>query len=443
MKKVALKFLLVPLATIPVLTTIISCNGQNNSQLFTQRLSTLDRYNTSLKNFDLTTDAINFLNDVDHNGLNGKRYIIENAQVLFNRFDVNQITISNIDNFNAKLNESDHSQIQVDFDLININVNNDNSKPNLKETKNFKFTFNIGGFLANDQNIRLEEHIKQINQNFKAGKYYLVNPKISSTLPLGDDQTFETITDKLSASDLLTFIGNFNKVGGFRYQVKDFTNHDRVLSFKLSISDLSQELETDLLTFYSPSKIFDNFVLTTDLVSPNKNVEILDQTKAISVGAPTGGTNPLVTVSNQRDAIKTYLEKQWFGNNAGTNKKIEVSNGIFYFSLSGNTNTYFNRVFGKNWKDVFSTDNPDFNQINLLIVGFKLNEKIPNITDNQIATFEFVPEYIQFSWKGYQPSWLTGNAHRIMLNDFKDKNKIELKVKNTKTGTSGELVDIA
>ena len=63
MKKTALKFLVVPLATIPVLTTIISCNGQNNPQTFTQRLSTLDRYNTSLKNFDLTTDAINFLND--------------------------------------------------------------------------------------------------------------------------------------------------------------------------------------------------------------------------------------------------------------------------------------------------------------------------------------------------------------------------------------------
>lgn len=439
MKKAALKFLLVPLATTPVLTTIISCNSQNNPQVFTQRLSTLDRYNTSLKNFDLTTDAINFLNDVDHNGLNGKRYIIENAQVLFNRFDVNQITISNIDNFNAKLNESDHSQIQVDFDLININVNNDNSKPNLKETKNFKFTFNIGGFLANDQNIRLEEHIKQINQNFKAGKYYLVNPKISSTLPLGDDQTFETITDKLSVSDLLTFIGNFNKVGGFRYQVKDFTNQDRVLSFKLSISDLSQELETDLLTFYSPSKIFDNFVLTTGLVSPNKNVEILDKDKAINVGNPTSAGN--VTVSNQRDAIKTYLQKQWFGDKAGT-KKIEVNNGIFYFSLSANTNTYFNRVFGKNWKDVFSTDNVDFNQINLLIVGFKLNEKIPNTTDNEIATFEFVPEYIQFSWKDYQPSWLTGNAHRIMLNDFKEENKIELKVKNTKTGNSGDLVNI-
>ena len=436
MKKTALKFLVVPLATIPVLTTIISCNGQNNSQTFTQRLSTLDRYNTSLKNFDLTTDAINFLND--ENGLNGKRYIIENAQVLFQTFDVNQITISNIDNFNAKPNEADSSQIQVDFDLINIKVNDDNTKSNLKETKNFKFTFNIGGFLANDQNIRLEEHVKQINQNFKAGKYYLVNPKISSTLPLGDDQTFETITEKLSASDLLTFIGNFNKVGGFRYQVKDFTNHDRVLSFKLSISDLSQELETDLLTFYSPSKIFDNFVLTTDLVSPNKNVEILDQTKAIALGnGTTGGT----TVDKQRDAIKTYLQKKWFGTN-GTNKKIDVKNGIFSFSLSENTNSYFSRVFGKNWKEVFSTENVDLNQTTLLIVGFKLNEKIPNITDDQVATFEFVPEYIQFSWKGYQPSWLTGGAHRIMLNDFKEENKIELKVKNTKTGTPGELVDI-
>ena len=439
MKKAALKFLVVPLATIPVLTTIISCNGQNNPQTFTQRLSTLDRYNTSLKNFDLTTDAINFLND--ENGLNGKRYIIENAQVLFQTFDVNQITISNIDNFNAKPNEADSSQIQVDFDLINIKVNDDNTNPNLKETKNFKFTFNIGGFLANDQNIRLEEHVKQINQNFKAGKYYLVNPKISSTLPLGDDQTFETITEKLSASDLLTFIGNFNKVGGFRYQVKDFTNHDRVLSFKLSISDLSQELETDLLTFYSPSKIFDNFVLTTDLVSPNKNVEILDKNKAIALGNGTTGGSGTTTVDKQRDAIKTYLQKKWFGNNAGT-KRIEVSNGIFYFSLSANTNTYFNRVFGKNWKDVFSTDNVDFNQTNLLIVAFKLNEKIPNTTDNQIATFEFVPEYIQFSWKDYQPSWLTGNAHRIMLNDFKEENKIELKVKNVKTGASGELVDI-
>ena len=438
MKKAALKFLVVPLATIPVLTTIISCNGQNNPQTFTQRLSTLDRYNTSLKNFDLTTDAINFLND--ENGLNGKRYIIENAQVLFQTFDVNQITISNIDNFNAKPNEADSSQIQVDFDLINIKVNDDNTKSNLKETKNFKFTFNIGGFLANDQNIRLEEHVKQINQNFKAGKYYLVNPKISSTLPLGDDQTFETITEKLSASDLLTFIGNFNKVGGFRYQVKDFTNHDRVLSFKLSISDLSQELETDLLTFYSPSKIFDNFVLTTDLVSPNKNVEILDKDKAIGVGAPTtGGPNPLVTVNNQRDAIKSYLQKQWF---KGPSKNIDLNNGVFSFSLSEKTNSYFSRVFGKNWKDVFSTENVDFNQINLLIVAFKLNEKIPNTTDNQVATFEFVPEYIQFSWKGYQPSWLTGGAHRIMLNDFKEENKIELKVKNTKTGASGDLVNI-
>lgn len=436
MKKAALKFLVVPLATIPVLTTIISCNGQNNPQTFTQRLSTLDRYNTSLKNFDLTTDAINFLND--ENGLNGKRYIIENAQVLFQTFDVTQITISNIDNFNAKLNEADSSQIQVDFDLINIKVNDDNTNPNLKETKNFKFTFNIGGFLANDQNIRLEEHIKQINQNFKAGKYYLVNPKISSTLPLGDDQTFETITEKLSASDLLTFIGNFNKVGGFRYQVKDFTNHDRVLSFKLSISDLSQELETDLLTFYSPSKIFDNFVLTTDLVSPNKNVEILDKDKAINVGNGTTGGGS-ATIDKQRDAIKTYLQKQWF---KGTTKNIESKNGVFFFSLSANTNTYFNRVFGKNWKDVFSTDNVDFNQINLLIVAFKLNEKIPNTADNQIATFEFVPEYIQFSWKDYQPSWLTGNAHRIMLNDFKEENKIELKVKNTKTGNSGDLVNI-
>lgn len=441
MKKAALKFLVVPLATIPVLTTIISCNGQNNPQTFTQRLSTLDRYNTSLKNFDLTTDAINFLNDADHNGLNGKRYIIENAQVLFNTFDVNQITTSNIDNFNAKLNEADSSQIQVDFDLINIKVNDDNTKSNLKETKNFKFTFNIGGFLANDQNIRLEEHVKQINQNFKAGKYYLVNPKISSTLPLGDDQTFETITEKLSASDLLTFIGNFNKVGGFRYQVKDFTNHDRVLSFKLSISDLSQELETDLLTFYSPSKIFDNFVLTTDLVSPNKNVEILDKNKAIGVGTPTtgGGANPLVTVNNQRDAIKSYLQKQWF---KGASKNIDLNNGVFSFSLSEKTNSYFSRVFGKNWKDVFSTENVDLNQTTLLIVGFKLNEKIPNTTDNEIATFEFVPEYIQFSWKGYQPSWLTGGAHRIMLNDFKEENKIELKVKNTKTGTSGDLVNI-
>lgn len=436
MKKAALKFLVVPLATIPVLTTIISCNGQNNPQTFTQRLSTLDRYNTSLKNFDLTTDAINFLND--ENGLNGKRYIIENAQVLFQTFDVNQITISNIDNFNAKPNEADSSQIQVDFDLINIKVNDDNTNPNLKETKNFKFTFNIGGFLANDQNIRLEEHVKQINQNFKAGKYYLVNPKISSTLPLGDDQTFETITEKLSASDLLTFIGNFNKVGGFRYQVKDFTNHDRVLSFKLSISDLSQELETDLLTFYSPSKIFDNFVLTTDLVRPNKNVEILDKDKAINVGNGTTGGGS-TTIDKQRDAIKAYLQKQWF---KGTTKNIESKNGVFFFSLSANTNTYFNRVFGKNWKDVFSTDNVDFNQINLLIVAFKLNEKIPNTADNQIATFEFVPEYIQFSWKDYQPSWLTGNAHRIMLNDFKEENKIELKIKNTKTGTSGDLVNI-
>lgn len=441
------KILLISSSTLALalpLGLTISCNTQQQTSQLAKPLKPIDRNSSVLSTFDFVSDAAKFLMETKNNvvALEGKRFISDNAKTLFDNSNLKIIDLNAIEEFRAQENPVKKSELQVSF-LLNHDIVNPDQASQLAENQPEKpankvaYTFNIGGFSVQETEINLKTYVNQINLNYQAGKYYLINPKVSSTKPLADDLTFDTIS--ANPSDLIPFIGGFHKLDGFRYQIKDFKKENRTLQFKFLVSDWNQTMETELLTFYSPSRIFDNFVATTPLTAPNQNVKINDDKKAIALSEKD------IDISKQKTAITKYLEKQWFKTNNGQ-KTISFKDGIYYFSLSRNTNSYFNKVFGLNWSDVFSTSVRDFNNVTQIIVAFKLNEKNRNTTKDEIATFEFVPEYLQFSWDAAaKPAWLTNgnNSHRFSLADFKDINKVEVSVKNNENGaTKGDLVNI-
>lgn len=421
----------------------ISCNNQQQTSQLAKPLKPIDRNSSVLSTFDFVSDAAKFLMETKNNvvALEGKRFISDNAKTLFDNSNLKTIDLNAIEEFRAQENPVKKSELQVSF-LLNHDIVNPDQASQLAENQPEKpankvaYTFNIGGFSVQETEINLKTYVNQINLNYQAGKYYLINPKVSSTKPLADDLTFDTIS--ANPSDLIPFIGGFHKLDGFRYQIKDFKKENRTLQFKFLVSDWNQTMETELLTFYSPSRIFDNFVATTPLTAPNQNVKINDENKAIALSEQSAD------LTKQKNAIIEYLKKQWFNKN--NNKSISFANGFYYFSLNQKTNSYFNKVFGLNWSDIFSTSVRDFNNVTQIIVAFKLNEKNRNTTKDEIATFDFVPEYLQFSWDAAaKPAWLTNgnNSHRFSLIDFKEINKVEVSVKNNENGaTKGDLVNI-
>lgn len=440
------KILLISSSTLALalpLGLTISCNTEQQTSQLAKPLKPIDRNSSVLSTFDFVSDAVKFLMETKNDvvALEGKRFISDNAKTLFDNSNLKTIDLNAIEEFSAKENPVKKSELQVSF-LLNHDIVNPDQASQLAENQSEKpankvaYTFNIGGFSVQETEINLKTYVNQINLNYQAGKYYLINPKVSSTKPLADDLTFDTIS--ANSSDLIPFIGGFHKLDGFRYQIKDFKKENRTLQFKFLVSDWNQTMETELLTFYSPSRIFDNFVATTPLTAPNQNVKINDDKKAIALSEQSAD------LTKQKNAIIEYLKKQWFNNN--NNKSISFANGFYYFSLNQKTNSYFNKVFGLNWSDVFSTTVRDFNNVTQIIVAFKLNEKNRNTTKDEIATFEFVPEYLQFSWDAAaKPAWLTNgnNSHRFSLADFKDINKVEVSVKNNENGaTKGDLVNI-
>ena len=103
---------------------------------------------------------------------------------------------------------------------------------------------------------------------------------------------------------LIPYINGFKKEPNVNYKVVDFTNENRILQFKLTLSKDKESATTNFLVFKSYSKIFDDFILTTPLIAPTQNVEIKNQNQAINLG------NSTINEQNQKTAINKYLEKQ-------------------------------------------------------------------------------------------------------------------------------------
>ena len=110
-------------------------------------------------------------------------------------------------------------------------------------------------------------------------------------------------------------------------------------------------------------------------------------------------------------------------------------------ALSKNRNSSFNKIFGKNWSDVFATTNSHFNNINQIVIGFKIQEFMSNTSADGVATFVFMPQYVQFSWEqDKKPLWVA-QSQRVNISSLTE-NRVELRVKNTATPAKGELVNI-
>ena len=420
------------------LAVVFSCSNQNTSteQVLVKQLRQINkRQNNVLKNFLFADQAVEYLNTSNGNVLafNGKKFIFDNAAELFAQ--TMPIEIDKISEFQAQKSQKDSTVVEVSFQM-ETNLN-----PNLKATTQTKienYGFKIVGFASQENPLDVQVLANKINEDFKNGKYNLINPNQGAASVLIDDDTFAKLPK--DAEQLIPYINGFKKEPNVNYKVVDFTNENRILQFKLTLSKEKESATTNFLVFKSYSKIFDDFVLTTPLIAPTQNVEIKNQNQAINLG------NSTINEQNQKTAINKYLEKQWSFSSAGTSKQITKLNNtnIFIFSLNQKTNTLFNKVFGRNWNDLFpNNSNSDFRLVNQIIVGFELKAKKSSVAMDDIVIFEYLPRFIQFSWSlDNKPGWLVkSTSHRTDITQVQSSQLIELSVKNSTSGTPGDLTN--
>ena len=419
------------------LAVVFSCSNQNSSteQVLVKQLRQINkRQNNVLKNFLFADQAVEYLNTSNGNVLafNGKKFIFDNAAELFAQ--TMPIEIDKISEFQAQKSQEDSTVVEVSFQMET------NLSPNLKATAQTKienYGFKIVGFASQENPLDVQVLANKINEDFKNGKYNLINPNQGADSVLIDDETFAKLPK--DAEQLIPYINGFKKEANVNYKVVDFTNENRILQFKLTLSKDKESATTNFLVFKSYSKIFDDFILTTSLIAPTQNVEIKNQNQAINLG------NSTINEQNQKAAINKYLEKQWSFSSAGGSKQIQTdktNSNIFIFSLNQKTNTLFNRVFGRNWDDLFfNSSNSDFKQVSQIIVGFELKSKTPSLANGGIAVFEYLPRFIQFSWSANKPGWLTkSTSHRTDITQVQSNQLIQLSVKNSTSGNAGELI---
>ena len=81
--------------------------------------------------------------------------------------------------------------------------------------------------------------------------------------------------------------------------------------------------------------------------------------------------------------------------------------------------------------------------MNQIIVGFELKAKKSSVAVNDIAIFEYLPRFIQFSWSlDNKPGWLVkSTSHRTDITQVQSSQLIELSVKNSTSGTPGDLTN--
>lgn len=439
-KKLTWGAALIPLVGTP-LATVVACSS-NSATPLARPLYSLDKAAGRLSKFETVEPAIQFLT-ASENGQpaqNGKQYIVDNVDPLFGN-DPNKPAkdglLSRISHFSAHTSPLNSTSIRVNFTLQPPASTSTNIGELTTETRHF--AFEIYGFSLSQNNASVKRIVNAINQNYKDGKHYLIDPKLGNNTPLESHELFKQLTETKDSDldTLLSYIANFKKVAGFQYEVIDKIANIKSLGFKIKVTKTDEPTETatsELLTFYHPSKSFEEFILKTDLIHPTGNVAISNFSKAISLGENINSGS--ADVSKQKEAITAYLAKQW--------KNIEIKPGsadLYTVALSKNRNSSFNKIFGKNWSDVFATTNSHFNNINQIVIGFKIQEFMSNTSADGVATFVFMPQYVQFSWEqDKKPLWVA-QSQRVNISSLTE-NRVELRVKNTATPAKGELVNI-
>ena len=278
---------------------------------------------------------------------------------------------------------------------------------------------------------KLIDTINEINAN---GQFYLIDHR---DLVITSNEAFKQIEQ--------ANVGSRLKASGqawqFDQKVMEITNwtkvNEQTIQFKIKIA----KMESDLIRFTSPSAQVDQLIVNQGLNDPNHNL-ILSANNAIR-----SGKSNQISVQEQARAISQYLVKQW------KLQKISTKDDYTYqVALSANTNAAFNRVFAKNWQDVFNPfeqlSNPwlkqlnqDWTNVNQVVLGIKIKETIRDLNPNGVASFSLTIEYVQLSWKPTYdlPDWLLPNttSYRYGLKDL----KVDLKVKNVQ-GDAGTIVAI-
>ena len=276
---------------------------------------------------------------------------------------------------------------------------------------------------------KLIEVINEINTN---EQFYLIDHK---EMVITSDEAFKQIDQANVGSRLKANNWEFDQK---IMEISNWTKiHDHTIQFKIKVGSI----ESNWIKFNRPTYQVDQLIINQGLNDPNHNL-VLSANNAIRAGK----TNQ-ISVQEQARAISQYLVKQW------KLQKISAKDDYTYqVALSANTNSAFNRVFAKNWQDVFSPlsaiTNPwlkqlnqDWTNINQVVLGIKIKETIRDLTPNGIASFSLTIEYVQISWKAAYdlPDWLLPNttSYRYGLKDV----KVDLKVKNVQ-GEAGTIVAI-
>ena len=282
--------------------------------------------------------------------------------------------------------------------------------------------------------IQVQKLISTINQINANGQFYLIDHR---DLVITSDEGFKQINQTNVGSRLKASAQDWQ----FDQKVMEISNwtkvNEQTIQFKIKIA----QIESDLISFTSPTAQVDQLIINQGLNDPNHHL-ILSANNAIR-----SGKLNQISVQEQARAISQYLVKQW------KLQKISAKDDYTYqVALSANTNAAFNRVFAKNWQDVFNPlkqiSNPwlkqlnqDWTNVNQVVLGIKIKETIRDLNPNGVASFSLSLDYVQISWKGNYdlPDWLLPNttSYRYWLKDL----KVDLKVKNVQ-GEAGTIVAI-
>lgn len=271
-----------------------------------------------------------------------------------------------------------------------------------------------------------------INETNTNGQFYLIDHR---AMVITSDEAFKQIDQANIGSRLKANNWEFDQK---IMEISNWTKvNDDAIQFKIKVASI----ESDWIKFNRPTYQVDQLIQTQGLNDPNHYLN-LSPTNAIR-----SGKLNQVSVQEQARAISQYVIKQW------KLKQISAKDDYTYqVALSANTNAAFNRVFAKNWQDVFSPlsaiTNPwlkqlnqDWTNVNQVVLGIKIKETTRDLNPNGVAGFSLTIEYVQLSWKAdYDlPDWLLPNttSYRYWLKDV----NIDLKVKNV-SGDAGTIVAI-
>ena len=390
-------------------------------------LTSLVKDQTTLTTFTTAKQATDHLNGGITPTLNGKLFIINYQTQLFTTQNQEIDDPEQISNFQASVEPNQPETVEVKFELTTPQ----------KSTNSYQFQ--ITGFqpLIGDT----KQALFELNQLIEQHQLYLADPQHVDPI-ISNDGSFYNI----SSTNVLANLMNIKWIPHLRYEVLNFTNQNRIVKFKIKIISNTEVQITNELTFWSPTKMFELMLATTPLIAPPFQINI-PAGQAVKLG-----TQP-INLENQKKAIQAFLTQRWFN---GNNNRITLDNPtkIYRFALSAGTNADFARIFGANWTDWFKDHGAsapnlgwqniatDFNNIKQLTVGFQLKLLKINTAQNQTATYQFIPLFMQFNWdKNKRPVWLMASEGSFRLK-LTNQQLVSIVVKNDTTGKPGDLVSI-